>query len=188
MDRSLRGASARPARGWPAAGRQTGRRGIPWPLLAAVGLLHPAWVPSAFGQAISPPTVQVTVSASQVRPNQTASSGVVALNPAGNPAADLYVGVLLPDGQTLVFFSGAGAVGGIANLAAPALFSPTQAAPPGFSLNLPVFFQFTFPPAGIPFGTYQFFAALVRPGAFQDNRIDPGDILALGVKPLTFSP
>ena len=136
----------------------------------------------------SPPTVRVTTSTSQVRAGQTAAAGIEVQNPAGNPAADLYVGILLPDGQTAVFLSGPGAIGGVGNLAAPALFPRTQPAPPGFTLSVPVFFQFTFPPAGIPVGTYQVFVALARSGAFQDNRIDPGDILALDTKPLAYAP
>jgi hypothetical protein len=37
-------------------------------------------------------------------------------------------------------------------------------------------------------GTYTLFAALVRPGALQDNRIDPGDVVVLDVRPIAFSP
>lgn len=48
--------------------------------------------------------------------------------------------------------------------------------------------QFTFPSRGIAPGTYQFFVGLIRSGSLQDDRIDPGDILALDVQPLVFSP
>jgi hypothetical protein len=49
-------------------------------------------------------------------------------------------------------------------------------------------FEFTFPSTGIPTGIYQVFAGLARQGAFEDNRIDPDDILALDARGLAFAP
>ena len=43
------------------------------------------------------------------------------------------------------------------------------------------------PPDGVATGTYQAFAALVQHGTLADNRVDPGDILAIDVKTVTFS-
>jgi hypothetical protein len=37
-------------------------------------------------------------------------------------------------------------------------------------------------------GTYQVFALLARKGAFADNRLDPGDVLAIEVKEVTMRP
>lgn len=73
-------------------------------------------------------------------------------------------------------------------LSAPAQFVRTQQAPPGFITNVSSFLQFTFPATGVAPGTYLVFAALVQQGAFQDDRIDPGDIIVLDVKAFTFSP
>ena len=60
-----------------------------------------------------------------------------------------------------------------------AAFAPFRSAPPGFTLDLPAFLSFTFPPAGLAPGTYRVFAALVRQGALADGRIDAGDVPAL---------
>lgn len=148
-------------------------------------LLLTAFVLSArplFAQVASPPTVRITLSAPQLRPEETLTVGLEVQNPAGNPAVDLYVGALFPDGQT-VFFSGPGRIAGTVDFGTPALFHRMQEAPPGFSLKEPSFFQFTFPTTGVAPGLYRIFAGLVRQGALQDNRIDPGDILALDVEP-----
>jgi hypothetical protein len=138
--------------------------------------------------ALGTPLAQVTLSALQVRAGQLLTVGLSAQNPGLNPAADLYVGVVLPDGRTALFFAAPGTLGGAASLAAPATFRPMQPLPPGTSLSLPTFFQFTLPPVGVAPGTYQVFAALIRQGALADNRIDPGDLLALDVKPLIVAP
>lgn len=135
-----------------------------------------------------PPKAQVTLSGSEFHVGQAVTVGIEAENQGGNPPADLYVGALLPDGQTLIFLSGPGVLVGPTSLATPAAFTRLQAVPPGFVLHAPALSQFTFPPTGVPVGTYQVFAGLARQGAFEDNRIDPDDILALDVKALVFSP
>ncbi len=134
------------------------------------------------------PGVRITLSGSHFRPAQTLTIGLQAENPPRSEEADLYVGAILPDGQSVVCVSNSGTVAGPLSLGTPSLCPRIQAAPLDFSLNTPSFFQFTFPPAGVPPGTYQVFAALVRQGALEDNRIDPGDILALDLKVLVFSP
>src|SRR5262249_22034071 len=57
--------------------------------------------------------------------------GVTATNAAGNPAADLYVGVILPDGETMVFFSAPGVVGGTIRLDEAYDLRPMQTVAPG---------------------------------------------------------
>ena len=125
---------------------------------------------------------------SQFRAGQTLTIGIDARNPVGNAAADLYVGAMLPDGQTLVFLSDRATLAGTGSLASPSTFVRALPAAPGFALTTATFFQFTFPATGIPPGTYQVFAVPARPPAFADNRIDPGDILASDVRTLTFAP
>jgi hypothetical protein len=87
-------------------------------------------------------------------PRQTLTLGIEVQNPAGQPEAELYGGAILPDGRTLVFLSGAGGVAGVAVLAHPAGFVPIQTIRPGATLSQPSFFSFTFPPTGLPPGTY----------------------------------
>jgi len=131
------------------------------------------------------PGVEVTVNGTAFRPGQVLTLGVTARSGLATPEAFL-LGVLLPDGQTAVLFSSAGAVtfsGTVANLSA----LPTEAVSPGFSLNNPRFIQFTFPPRGIPAGTYQVFAVFLQQGALANNQIDPGDVLAADIKAFTFT-
>lgn len=134
------------------------------------------------------PCAEVTLSASQFRPGQRITIGLNVRNPTLAPAAELYVGVLLPDGRTLVFLSDRGTLAGTASLTAPATFPRTLVALPGLGLAAGMFFEFTFPAAGVPAGNYQVFAVLTREGALLDNRIDPDDIVALHIKPFRFSP
>lgn len=133
-------------------------------------------------------SVQVSLSVSRVGAGQPLTMGVEVRNPLGNVDADLYVGALLPDGQTALFFSGPGVPGAAVSLSSPAQFPRMQAAPLGFAVSAPSFFQFAFPAAGVPPGTYRVFAALVRPGALADNRIAPDDILAFDLKEVVFAP
>jgi hypothetical protein len=132
------------------------------------------------------PTARVTLNGRQFRAGQTLTIGLDAQNPLGDPAADLYVGVVLPDGGTAVFFAGPGVLWGTVPLSAPAGFV-RMPMPPSFEVSLPLFFQFTLP-AGLTPGTYAVFAALVRSGALEDGRIDPGDVIDLHVATFAFSP
>ncbi len=105
--------------------------------------------------------------------------------------ADLYLGILQPDGVTLIFAT---------HLAPPTFIASALTGDPrsfqpvltnlqishGFAGWLVTGFPFTF--AGVePSGEYLAFAVLARPGAARDGRIDPGDILATTIKPFTYS-
>jgi hypothetical protein len=136
----------------------------------------------------APPSIRLGLNASRFGPDQTLVMGVDVQNPGDRPAADLYVGALLPDGRTVAFLSAAGAVAGTRSLGEPGGFLSAQTVPPGSDLSMPSFFQFRFPVAGVGGGTYQLFAALVRQGALLDTRLDPDDILAFDLQPITFSP
>jgi hypothetical protein len=58
--------------------------------------------------------------------------------------------------------------------------------PADTSATVEDFFVYTFGGAE-PAGTYTIFAALVRPGALGDGRLDPGDLLALATEAITVS-
>lgn len=157
------------------------------PLLAGAALGVLVLIGSAVGSAAAQATARVTVNGSLFQSGQTLTLGLDVQNPDGSLAADLYAGLLLPGGQGAVFLSSRGTGAGVVSLATPAQFPRAQSAPPGLILNAPTFFQFTFTATGVPPGTYQAFAALVRQGAFQAGRIDPSAILALDVQPVIFS-
>lgn len=97
------------------------------------------------------PTARVTLNATQFRTGQTLTIGIDVQNPAGAPPADLYIGALFPDSTSAVFFTAPGVVGGSVSLTVPASFARMQSSAP---LSQASFFQFTFPPSGIPPGTY----------------------------------
>ena len=88
----------------------------------------------------------------------------------------------------MVLFTSGAAPGAVADLNAPGVISPTQAAPPGFNLQRPTFMEFEFPASGIPAGSYTVFAALAAPGKLSDNRMDQGDIVVLDSRTFTYRP
>ena len=147
--------------------------------------------PIALGQFVGPDLslgAGLALSGAAFRPGQTLTLAAAAVNPAGGLAADLYVGAVLPDGQTTVFLNATGEVAALTTLATPLQFRAALPAPACFVFSDPAFFRFTFPATGLPAGTYHFFAVLARQGAFADNVIRPGDILASDVKTLIYTP
>jgi uncharacterized repeat protein (TIGR01451 family) len=138
--------------------------------------------------AATMPGATITLHRSTVRPSRPLIVGLSAQNPAGGEPLDVYAGVLLPDRETLAFFSADGNLAGGASIGTPANFIRAGVLAPGRQVSRPSFLVFTVPASGIPPGTYQLFVALVRAGAFADGRIDPGDIAVLDVKPLTVTP
>lgn len=113
---------------------------------------------------------------------QTVTLGVQVSNPVGNPPADLHLGALYPAGS-LVFATPFGGVG-MSLQAPPSGYPPLQAVPPGTELDAPALLQYTFP-EGSARGSYLVFAALIRQGALADDRVDPGDVVALATQEMT---
>ena len=147
-----------------------------------------AVTPVEASAALAPPTTRVTLNGTQFRTGQTLTVGIEAHNPAGNPALRLYVGIVLPDGDTVAVLSSQGALLGTGRLSVPSSLPLGESAPASFTLAAPTFFRFTFPPTGVLPGTYVIFAALARDGAFTDNQIGPGDVVAIDGHALSFSP
>jgi hypothetical protein len=117
------------------------------------------------------------------------SIGLDAANPAAGSEADLYVGALLPDGHSVAFMNAQGQVVGSGNLMAPVSFIPAQVGPPGGRVASSAFLVMPVPPPGVlPPGAYTLFAALARRGAFADNVIGQGDILAITVRTVLVLP
>jgi glucose/arabinose dehydrogenase len=107
-------------------------------------------------------------------------------------AADAYFGIVFPDGQTTVFFSSVTPPTAlVASLADDArTFPPLRPGlviTPGASVALDDFLVLTLTGAE-QHGTYVIFAALVRPGALDDRRREPGDLLAIAVEAVTVNP
>ena len=151
--------------------------------------LHGGFAAVAAGPSPAAPTpsVGVTVSAANARPGGRVDVGVLVGTDPAHPTVDLYVGILLPDGQTIAFLSASGEVSSLAGLAGPSRFVPARRFAPGTGLETPTFARLIVPP-GLPPGRYTVFAALAPPGAFADDWIDPGDVFAIYFRVVTVLP
>jgi len=113
------------------------------------------------------------------------------LTNAGVPATpDLYLLVVLPDGDQVVDFTDWSFHQILARLSNPASLRPIQTGVSlylPFTVNAPNFLGWTWQqtPAA---GTYRLLMMTTRPGALADGRFDPGDVLAAGWATFTFTP
>ena len=118
-------------------------------------------------------------------------SASLTLTNAGVPAApDLYLLLVLPDGDQVVDFTDWSFHQVLARLSSPASLRPIQAAVSlyqPFTANAPGFLRWTWQ-ATQAAGTYRLLMMTVRPGALADGRFDPGDVLAWGGATFTFTP
>ncbi|MFQ5962226.1 MAG: hypothetical protein ACE5MG_12600 [Candidatus Methylomirabilales bacterium] len=111
-------------------------------------------------------------------------------NPGIASTVDFLFGALLPDGDTVVFFTDLAFNTGVGSLSAPSTLQPIVAgvdlAAP-FTFNQPAFFTFTWagPESA---GSYILFLAAVVSGALADNSIDAGDIVAVSTAEVVFTP
>lgn len=110
---------------------------------------------------------------------------------AGVPATpDLYLLLLLPDGDQVVDFTDWSFHQVLARLSSPASLRPIQAGVSlyqPFTANAPGFLGWTWQATDAA-GTYHLLMMTVRPGALADGRFDPGDVLAWGAATFTFTP
>jgi hypothetical protein len=111
-------------------------------------------------------------------------------NPGLVATVDVYFGALLPDGDTVVFFTNLEFARGVGSLSSPKTWQPIVARVDlntPFPFNQPMFFTHTWAESEPP-GPYILFMAAVKAGALEDNSIDAGDIIALGAAPVAFAP
>ena len=137
------------------------------------------------------PALSLEVNRRELRAGDTFRVTVNAHTGAEPVAADGYLGIALPDGQTVVFATSFGPLVGFStSLAADARAFPPVAPglviPAGTDAAIDDALVYTLG-ASEPGGVYAIFAALVRPGALDDGRADPGDLLALAVETVTVS-
>ncbi len=129
--------------------------------------------------------VQVSTTSRTLHAGDVLSLGLAVHNGPTNVELDLYVGVFLPDGQ-IAFFSSPG----LSGVSVPPSPTPMQRVLKGSSLTLPRFVEVLLPPGAPPdtHGTYQFFAALVKPGALSDGFVDGSELAAFDFEEFTIAP
>jgi hypothetical protein len=139
---------------------------------------------------VSPSTLTIATNAATFRTGDSVIISVGVNNPGLATTVDFYFGAVLPDGDTVVFFTDLAFSSAVGRLSAPATLRPIVAGVDlraSFVFNQPSFFTYTWQ-GGEPGGSYVFFLAAVRPGGLADNSIDAGDIVALATAVVTFTP
>ena len=146
------------------------------PVVAALLVVFSAAVSAQPGLDLGVSTSQVIYyPGDQLRLSLSATNG-----PGGVGAADLYTGVILPDGVTIATVGPSGAAR-LGTIAQPAAFLPVATGVPlggAFAASVDPLFSYVWN-GSEPLGAYQIFMVAVRAGGFADNRIDGGDILAV---------
>jgi streptogramin lyase len=137
------------------------------------------------------PFLSVSVNSSAFHTGDTIVISASVTNP-GIPATvvDFYLGVVLPDGNTVIFFTDGGAgvgIGSLDDLHALGKEAATVALGTPFTTSLPTFASHTWTGTEPP-GTYLVFFAAVTVGALADGDVDPGELRALQAVIFTFTP
>jgi hypothetical protein len=144
-----------------------------------------AWLPGA-GAALRgsadddrvSPRVATRLDASRFEAGSPIALALEVATPQGGPARDLYVGVLLPDRRTALFFRRDGRLTSVGFLTDHRQFVPLATTEPGFSLRASPFFQDTIP-VGAPPGRYELFVILTAHGALRKPHPSADDIVLL---------
>ena len=136
---------------------------------------------------VSPPAITMLLNQATFTTGDTLHVALRVQQPGPTFTGDFYFGAILPDG-TALFLSDAGGIQ--VRLDNPRAFRPLArhvVFAQGLDLNLNPFFSHTFSGGESP-GGYTIFAFFTPPAAFDDDRIDAGDLLALELKSFRFSP
>jgi hypothetical protein len=133
-------------------------------------------------------SLSATLNQASFTTGDTVGLSILATGGGQTGAADVYLGVLLPDGDTLLYFTDltpSFAFGNFANLAAVSPMIPSQDLGT-LNLSRSSFFPYTWS-GGEPPGTYTIFFVMTSPGALSDGS-PAGDVLAASVTSFTFNP
>jgi hypothetical protein len=134
-----------------------------------------------FADAQYPLSLSITTNTNRfVEGSKQLGVSVSIQNPGLPAVVDFYFGVVLPDGDTVVFFtdpfSFASGVGSRANPATlrPIVSGVDLTAP--FTFGQPTFFSLSYPGNG-PYGLHYLFISAVKSGALVDNVYEASDVL-----------
>ncbi|XSG84695.1 MAG: DNRLRE domain-containing protein [Methylohalobius sp. ZOD2] len=131
----------------------------------------------------------VTANQEAFAPGNTLRLSLAASNPVAPVDGDVFLAILLPDGDTLNFFSDLSPEVEVASISQLANVSPliSFSFPASFFVTIPDFYTNTWVGDELA-GQYIVYLVVTSPGAFSDGTIDPGDILALDSVTFTFHP
>jgi hypothetical protein len=140
----------------------------------------------------SPVTITLGLNQVKVCPGETLRVALGIHNLGPSVTADAYLGILLPDGVTVLFITHLAPLDGVVTRldADPRTFTPLAPAYEFLSredITVEDFFVYTLTGAELP-GPYALFTLLTPPGAFADGHVDTGDLLGLTWQPFTISP
>ncbi len=143
-------------------------------------------------QAMTVPALTLTVSASQTSfsTGESLKLDIGASSPGLQSLVDVFMIILMPDGDSLVYFTDLDAnlaFGNMSNLAglSPMVASIDMTAP--FAANLPEFFTFNWTGQESP-GDYVAYLVMVKAGSLNDGNLEQDDILEVGRTDFSFNP
>jgi hypothetical protein len=134
--------------------------------------------------------VELTIASDVYASGDQLDVGLRAFNARQGSMRELYVGVVLPDGVTVVYFTAPGVTGGYTRVDALGLLRPLASVAPGELVELTDANAVLSGriPAGTPPGTYTWFALLVAPGALTSNGFDPANVDIVAVRAIDLAP
>jgi hypothetical protein len=137
------------------------------------------------------PSLRVTVAVDRTaaRPGDTTVGSLTISHPGLAAVADFYLGLVLPDGETLVLFTEGGghAFARASELGTlPRIATAVSLARP-FTAALPRVFAHTWTGAEAP-GPCLFFLAAVATGSSADGAVAEGELLAVTLRSFVFTP
>jgi hypothetical protein len=164
-----------------------------WTLHSALAILDGvivgsgAWQGQARGFMLTPvdtpPSLAIRLNQTHVAPGQTLRMALEMRNPGPMLTTDHYVGIILPDGETVLWLTNTAPIEGVVTRldADPRTFTPmlrNVSWPAGLDVTQEGYLSYRFTGGEAP-GIYHLLVGWTKPGSLADGRIDEGDVLAL---------